>query len=510
MLRVLLIVAAWIAAVSLASAADPATGIDWEVKHRFRVVADARHDAFIQDFNSYFRRSAERRGLDIPSGQRWFFPSPFEQGFPTHYDPEKAQYRHRWFHDDARVIDVRLTRRADRGKRCLWTLDGRQSAVSTCGRPARLETALGRHDLVVKVLGPGAAEEERRLAIEVKDLKFVTLGDSFASGEGNPHVTFSENNPRRLAEWWDHRCHRSLLSASAQTAIMMAQQRRDTSITYVSYACSGATIDQGIVGPYGGVESAKEARDRLAFYGGQGDRIPHFRGISLPEQIDSAAELLCRVEGQKPCLSAAAPDILTISTGGNELGFGAKVAGCATGRCVFTRAEMAPLLARLRERYGALADRIAALGARHVLAMTYPYLTRRADGRTYCGDSPFNFERSFVPRLSTFFGFGISRAEGRNAEKVVLEPLNALISEEASRRGWTVVDGYRRDRGICVRPGWFLTVGDSDVKQGRIGETREPLDFVGLLPSGAMHPNVFGHAGIRARLHPEIDRLLPP
>ncbi len=254
MLRVLLIVAAWIAAVSLASAADPATGIDWEVKHRFRVVADARHDAFIQDFNSYFRRSAERRGLDIPSGQRWFFPSPFEQGLPTHYDPEKAQYRHRWFHDDARVIDVRLTRRADRGKRCVWTLDGRQSAVSTCGPAGQARDCIGSTRPRGEGPRPGAAEEERRLAIEVKDLKFVTLGDSFASGEGNPHVTFSEDNPRRLAEWWDHRCHRSLLSASAQTAIMMAQRRRDTSITYVSYACSGATIDQGIVGPYGGVE----------------------------------------------------------------------------------------------------------------------------------------------------------------------------------------------------------------------------------------------------------------
>ncbi len=245
MQRVLLIVAAWVAAVSLARATDPATGIDWEVRHRFRVVAEERHDAFIQDFNSYFRRAAERRGLDIPSGQRWFFPSPFQQGLPTHYDPERAQYRHRWFHDDKRVIDVRLARRADRGKRCIWTLDGRQAGVSACGRPARLETVVGRHDLVVKVIGPGAAEEERRLAIEIKDLKFVALGDSFASGEGNPHVTFSENNPRRLAEWWDHRCHRSLLSASAQTAIMMAQQRRDTSITYVSYACSGATIDPG-------------------------------------------------------------------------------------------------------------------------------------------------------------------------------------------------------------------------------------------------------------------------
>ncbi len=117
------------------------------------------------------------------------------------------------------------------------------------------------------------------------------------------------------------------------------------------------------------------------------------------------------------------------------------------------RRRWRPLLARLRERYGALADSIASLGARHVLAMTNPYLTRRADGRTYCGDSPFNFERSFVPRLSTFFGFGISRAEGRNAEKVVLEPLNALISEEASRRGWTVVDGYRRDRGDLRQAG---------------------------------------------------------
>jgi hypothetical protein len=504
-------------AVIPARAIDLSTGIDWEIRNRFRVIREHRHDQFIADFNSYFQRAAASRGLDTPSGKLIPYPSPFQQNLPTRYLPEESQYQHPWFHNPIREIEVRLPSRHEATKHCSWRISDAASPSSPCSKPVVLAASVGPHELSVLIDSrDGRPAVERRLAIVVKDMKFVALGDSFASGEGNPHVTFNQGTPGnifslpRLAEWWDHRCHRSLLASSAQTAIMLSQKRRDTSVTYVSYACSGGTISEGLIGTYNGVENAREAGERLRSFGGQGDSIPHFRTDPLPVQIQRAQELLCTTRGTSPCTKSVQPDIVTFTTGGNELAFGPKVTQCAVGRCKFTEEEMRPVLALLRQQYATLAPRISDLNARSVFLVTYPNMTRREDGRTYCGDSPFDFSPDFVPYLATFVGLGISRAEARNAEKVVLDPLNETITAQAALNGWIAVSGFAKNRGFCARPSWFHTVGQADAKQGRVGDIpNTQADFVGRFPSGALHPNVFGHAGMRARLQVEIEKRFP-
>jgi hypothetical protein len=503
--------------LSAATAQNGPTGIDWEVRHRFRVVQDHRHDQFIADFNSYFQRAAAARGLDIPSGKLSPYPSPFQTDLPTHYRPDTAQYDHGWFHATERAIAVRLTKAADRGKNCVWRIGERETAPSRCGRLVPIATSLGPQELSVRIdAGDGRPPEERRLAIEIKDLKIVALGDSFGSGEGNPHVTFErgvEGNasfPLRMAEWWDHRCHRSLIAASAQTAIMLAQARRDTSVTYVSFACSGGTIREGLIGGYDGVETAKQAGDRLRLQGGAGNSIPHYRRDPLPVQIERAEALLCLNAGERPCLSRRQPDAVVVTTGGNELDFGPKVRNCALRRCRFTEAQMAPAFAALRADFAALHPRLSALQARHVFLMTYPNMVRQEDGRRYCGDRPFDGRPEFVSPLAAFMSFGIARAESRSAERFVLDPLNALIVGEAAQRGWHAVQGFTLKRGYCARPSWFHTVSQASAKQGEIGEEGPDGKFASLYPSGAMHPNVFGHAGMRAELLRAIERVLPP
>jgi hypothetical protein len=514
---VLWLVCAAAGMISPAQATDLSTGIDWEIRNRFRVIREHRHDQFIADFNSYFQRAAAKRGLDIPSGKLIPYPSPFQQNLPTRYLPEESQYQHPWFHNPMREIEVRLPSRHEATKLCNWRIGNATHPATPCNKTVVLAAPLGQQEVSVLVDSrDGRPAVERRLAITIKDLKFVALGDSFASGEGNPHVTFNQGAPGnlfnlpRLAEWWDHRCHRSLLASSAQAAVLLSQKRRDTSVTYVSYACSGGTINSGLIGPYSGVENAREAGDRLRSFGGQGDSIPHFRTDPLPVQIQRAQELLCTTRGANPCLQFAQPDIVTFTTGGNELAFGPKVTQCAVGRCKFTEEEMQPAFALLRQQYTALAPWIAALDARGVFLVTYPAMTRREDGRTFCGDSPFDSSRDFVPYLATFVGLGISRAEARNAEKVVLDPLNATITAEAARNGWVPVAGFAKNRGFCARPSWFHTVGQADAKQGRVGDIPNTEgDFVGRFPSGALHPNVFGHAGMRARLQAEIEKRFP-
>jgi hypothetical protein len=526
--------AAWLAFCAQAFAVDASTGIDWEVKHRFRVVDERDHDQFIADFNSYFRRAAEPRGVDAVTGRREPYPSPFQSAFgpdtnlpnrcppgfrcrlETYYWPTFAEYNHGWFHSQRRQITVRLPSRHEATKTCRWRVDQAAALPARpCNRPVNLVTTVGKHELAVTIdSGDGRPPVERRLEIEVKDIKFVAMGDSFASGEGNPHVTFNQGNdtgtnPKRLAEWWDHRCHRSLLSSSAQTAVMLAQKRRDTSVTYVSFACSGGTIREGLIGGYDGVENARQLRNRLKAFGPNGGNVPHFDTDPMPVQIEQAKQLLCVHGGATSCAESVQPDIVTFTTGGNELQFGPKVTECAVGRCRFTDQEMAPKLAVLRQQYGQLAPRLNSLNARHVFLVTYPDMTRREDGVTYCGDGPFDFSRDFVPYLSTFMGLGISRAEARNAEKAVLNPLNKLITEQADQHGWTPVANFAKNRGFCARPSWFHTVVQSMNKQGLVDKADNLSDqFAGGFPSGALHPNVFGHAGMRARLQAEIEKRL--
>ncbi len=524
-----------LAGASSAFAIDTSNGIDWEVRHRFRVIDTRDHDQFIADFNSYFKRAAEARGVDAVSGRREPYPSPFQSSFvpdqklanrcpaifrcmlETWYDPATAQYDHHWFHDERRRISVSLPSRAEANKLCRWSIGDREpTSPQPCNGSTSLVAKLGGQDITVYIDSrDGRPPVSRKLTIEIKDLKFVALGDSFASGEGNPHVTFNEgnlsgNNPPRLAEWWDHRCHRSLLPSSAQTAIMLAQKRRDTSVTYVSFACSGGTIRKGLIGTYNGVEDARQTQHRLNAYGPDGGNVPHLRTDPMPIQIDQAQQLLCKQRGVTPCPQSAQPDIVTFTTGGNELEFGPKVKQCALGRCRFTHEEMRPAFTKLRKQYEELAPRINSLNARQVFLVTYPDMTRREDGKTDCGDGPFDFSRTFVPYLATFVGLGVSRAEARNARTVVLDPLNTLITEQAGQNGWVPVAEFSKKRGFCARPSWFHTVVQSMNKQGLVDKPDNQSDlFAGGFPSGALHPNVFGHAGMRARLQAEIEKRLP-
>lgn len=106
--------------------------------------------------------------------------------------------------------------------------------------------------------------------IAIKQELVVALGDSFASGEGNPDhpATFQNNvdrglihdwfiahdNPAVIAEnsqaaWWDRACHRSLLSWPAMAAFKKAVSEPHTVVQFASFACSGAEIYDGFLTP---------------------------------------------------------------------------------------------------------------------------------------------------------------------------------------------------------------------------------------------------------------------
>lgn len=127
--------------------------------------------------------------------------------------------------------------------------------------------------------------------IKVADHVVIGIGDSFASGEGNPDLPalldetrfvrpFTAVNgdedsdsgvPRRKgradgtiapytsARWLDRRCHRSIYSAQTRAAIALALAgNRHHAITYASFACSGAEITDGLFWPQDGRECTRD------------------------------------------------------------------------------------------------------------------------------------------------------------------------------------------------------------------------------------------------------------
>ncbi|VDM79723.1 unnamed protein product [Strongylus vulgaris] len=68
------------------------------------------------------------------------------------------------------------------------------------------------------------------------------VGDSFASGEGNPDI---QRRGEAKAQWLDERCHRSGKSFAAQVFAKIQKMRENIYLTYL--ACAGATVENGIL-----------------------------------------------------------------------------------------------------------------------------------------------------------------------------------------------------------------------------------------------------------------------
>ncbi|MGE5857947.1 MAG: hypothetical protein ACM31K_05640, partial [Solirubrobacterales bacterium] len=121
----------------------------------------------------------------------------------------------------------------------------------------------------------------------------ASLGDSVASGEGNPS--------RHGLRWENRACHRSPI-AGQTIAAKKAQQDRPE-LGFFDYACSGASIPKGLLGPYRGIEPAvlQPARPQI-------------------DQLGDAAAIT------KPSGGLAA---VMISIGANDIGFSKVFKFCA-------------------------------------------------------------------------------------------------------------------------------------------------------------------------------------
>jgi len=334
-----------------------------------------------------------------------------------------------------------------------WTVDGRvrpdvelRGPVSECRGEVAVEGE-GRHRVAVRAGGTEAVA-----SVDVNDELVVVLGDSVASGEGNPQG----DGP----EWLDPPCHRSSLAGFQQAAELAAQSLVHRSITFVSLACSGARIRRGLLGRYAGVKP-------------DGER-------AYEPQVTRLARLGDIAHGGRPV------GAVLLSIGANDVHFSHLVTACAVNpwcRTAGRERTLARELGYLEGDYDLLGRRLrsAAPGA-PVLITEYFDPTRDAEG-AFCRRGLLLSHRSTM----------------RWAYEGLLVPLNAEIAAAAERNGWREVGGIAADfadHGYCAGRAerWVVTLPESLLHQG------DQL--------GTFHPSPPGQAAIARNLVPELEKAL--
>jgi hypothetical protein len=387
---------------------------------------------------------------------------------------------------------------------CTWltaplSRGGRGGSVrARCDRPVEIAIPYpGGARLSVEVGGREIATTIAR----VSDLLIVGMGDSFASGEGNPDVpvrfsrerradyglgskaepltgyparigswsqigdsTFIENNAR----WQDQACHRSLYSHQLRAALQLAIEDPHRAVTFVGYACSGAEVIDGLFLRYKGHEWVPHPPDLSQLSAiaqaqcGPRDAPPHdlpeafHMNRQVPELKGGLVMRRCDPE------SARKIDLVLLSIGGNDIGFARLLANAVlTDQSLLRRLggwfgqvhgflAASDQLDRLEIRLKALNRAIHGLlhvpwaESDRILMTAYPSLAMLPDGRRICPDG--NAGMTVVP------DFALSEIQARES-MAAAERLDAVLEDTSRQNAWTFVSSHRRHfqgRGICA------------------------------------------------------------
>jgi hypothetical protein len=297
---------------------------------------------------------------------------------------------------------------------------------------------------------------EGTMRFPVQDWLIVGLGDSNGSGEGAPDAT-SRLFPFLRGKWQDRTCHRSAYSYQAQTALRLERQDRRTSVTFVHLACSGATIHNGILGRYRGIEPTA--------------------GQWLSPQVIQMQRLV----GSREI------DAVVVSIGVNDLKFGPLVKHCILrAGCPDAPFTTGGTQRKLRDEIPILLQRLPGSYARVAKALE----ARRVEPRRLYLSEYFDSTRDVTgEHCDPLISFGVvafDRGEAQFAHDEVLVPLNAAVVKAADDNDWQPIRGAYKAferHGYCVRDPeqrWIVQFSRS-ILQDRNAE-------------GTLHATAFGNA----------------
>jgi lysophospholipase L1-like esterase len=332
--------------------------ISWEVRNRFRLFREERD--FLLHADSARGRSvlASEQALALQSDGRGWARNTVNRlcidlsgrvNEPCTRDNVKESYLTPTDHP----ITVRLTGQIPVGATCAWSFDdgeGPQQSAFDCAEPVNLRARYGRPTIATVEVSSGPEAPQRvSTEIMVRDIFIAGLGDSIASGEGNPDrpIALSDEGfcfryylgtaaaqyyrpsragykggraceapeslqvwQRQSALWFNSACHRSLYSYQTRTALAMAVQYPHIAVTYLPLACTGATIPDGLFGS----QRARECP-------------PTKSGANCKGTVNAQlAELREAVAAAKRHQPERNLDLILLSIGANDINFSGLVA----------------------------------------------------------------------------------------------------------------------------------------------------------------------------------------
>ncbi|WP_456622071.1 MULTISPECIES: hypothetical protein [unclassified Bradyrhizobium] len=502
-----LLLAGLLTALPLERAAAQDAGamqISWEVRNRFRLFREDRD--FLLHVENARNRSilAAEQSLEIQSEGRGWARNMVNRlcidlqgrlNQPCNRDNVKENYITPADHP----VTVRLAGAVPVGATCAWSFDdgdGPQTSTFDCAEPINLRVRYGKQTVATVDVSSGSDPTQRiQTEIQVRDVFIAGLGDSIASGEGNPDrpLALSDEGfcfrsylgtagaqyyrpsragykggraceaPDTLANWqrygalWlNSSCHRSLYSYQTRTALALAVRYTHIAVTFLPLACTGASIGDGLLG-------SQRARECLPGKNGTCQ-------TSVSAQVAELREALAAAKKRQPDRTL---DLVLLSVGANDVYFSGLVADVivdtATERALFRRSgvmasvdESRDALAReLPQNFVKLREALKPLvggDLSHVVYVSYanPAL---ADGGVPCrgGRAGFDIHPSFnadpqrLARVSTFVD-----TEFLPQLKGLATCTRGALCRDPEADRMTFVDSHQAafaDHGFCAHAG---------------------------------------------------------
>jgi hypothetical protein len=528
-----------VAAQTAAVPVDPNSGmqISWEVRNRFRLFREERDFLLHTDSARAGSILASEDALEQQSDGRGWARNTVNRlcidlngrvNEPCTRDNVKESYLTPLDHP----ITARLTGQVPVGATCAWTFDdgdGPRQTTLDCAEPINLRVRYGRQTNASVDVSSGDAPQRVATIIQVRDIFIAGLGDSVASGEGNPDraVGLSDEGfcfrsylgtasnqyyrpsragykggraceapdflqvwQRQAALWFNSPCHRSLYSYQTRTALGLAVRYPHIAVTYLPLACTGATIADGLFG-------AQRARECSP--GKSANTCSGTVNAQLGELRDAVVAAKRRQPDRKL-------DLVLLSIGANDINFSGLVANtivdAPTERELFTRigligsvedsrAELARDLprgfAKLREALKPLLDGDLS----HVVYTSYANPTLAGGAPCPGGRAGFDIHPSFnadPTRLASVSGF-VQNEFLPQLRAVALCQSGILCRDPAGDR-MTFVDAHQAafaSHGFCAR-------AESDPDFDRMCFSSKGDSFVSDIVTAASQPMVCGRS----------------
>lgn len=386
-----------------------------------------------------------------------------------------------------------------------WTANGQVQKGKRCISQLTFP-AQGVYPVTLDVTDPsGKKISSTTRDVRVRDILIVALGDSMSSGEGSPDSWIFEGTPFKPADWVDRQCHRSRSAPAALAAKAIERMDPTTSVTFLSFACSGATLEKqwaidsamldgyeqnheglnnagsGILGPYIGIESpAGEHAMSIEVF------AKEKRGIMIPSQV---SQLKDAVAGKRKV------DAIVMSAGINDAGFSKMLFTCTVysdcpNENVGFQPNQIPLKQRFAEdvkgipaAYKRFSKDIAGL-AKRVLVFEYPNPFTGDNGQT-CDD----VLEDVISALPGQLALSMTKYESNWAQSYAEPLLHNAVRTGVRDAGFEYVGGVWnafRGHGYCASDAqrWVRRATESSAIQGPTLHKNT---------KGTIHPNFSGY-----------------